>query len=146
MLAPTQSNHSKIQPSWHPLNQTILRTSHPGTHSIKPVSESWRPEADLKGWSEGAPPPQEEVTAAAASQQLSPFGQAPGPSRPGTKYPVQGIPHFNRIGRRNNYASLDILNVCIFRFGSSVNYCTKNKKSKEVRRLRWWTSLSVVRY
>ena len=34
---------------------------------------------------------------AAASQQLSPFGRAPGPSRPGTKYPVQGIPHFDQV-------------------------------------------------
>ena len=24
-----------------------------------------------------------------------PSGQTPGPSRPGTKYPVQGIPHFD---------------------------------------------------
>ena len=46
--------------------------------------------------------PQEEVTAATAaaaaatvSQELSPFGQAPGPSRPGTKYPVRGIPLFD---------------------------------------------------
>ena len=47
-------------------------------------------------------PPQEEVTAATTaaaatvSQELSPFGQAPGPSRPGTKYPVRGIPHFDK--------------------------------------------------
>ena len=27
ILAPTQSNHSENQPSWHPLNQTILRMS-----------------------------------------------------------------------------------------------------------------------
>ena len=29
------------------------------------------------------------ATAATASQQLSPFGKALGPSRPGTKYPVR---------------------------------------------------------
>ena len=40
-----------------------------------------------------------QVTAAtaatAASQEVSAFGKAPGPSRPGTKYPVRGIPHFD---------------------------------------------------
>ena len=44
--------------------------------------------------------PQEEVTAATAaaatvSQELSPFDLALGASRPGTKYPVRGIPHFD---------------------------------------------------
>ena len=29
------------------------------------------------------------AAAATVSQELSPFGQAPGPSRPGTKYPVR---------------------------------------------------------
>ena len=52
------------------------------------------------GGGSGGGSPQEEVTAATAaaatvSQELSPFGQAPGPSRPGTKYPVRGIPHFD---------------------------------------------------
>ena len=53
----------------------------------------WPPGGGSRGGS-----PQEEVTAATAtavSQELSPFGQAPGPSRPGTKYPVRGIPHFD---------------------------------------------------
>ena len=44
--------------------------------------------------------PQEEVTAAAAtaavSQELSPFDLALGASRPGSKYPVRGIPHFDK--------------------------------------------------
>ena len=44
-----------------------------------------------------------QVTAATAaavvSQELSPFGKAPGPSRPGTKYPVRGIPHFDYLLR-----------------------------------------------
>ena len=35
------------------------------------------------------------ATAAAVSQELSPFGRALGASRPGTKYPVRGIPHFD---------------------------------------------------
>ena len=43
--------------------------------------------------------PQEGVTAATAaaavSQELSPFGRALGASRPGTKHPVRGIPHFD---------------------------------------------------
>ena len=44
--------------------------------------------------------PQEGVTAATAaaatvSQELSPFDLALGASRPGTKYPVRGIPHFD---------------------------------------------------
>ena len=53
------------------------------------------------GGGSGGGSPQEEVTAATAaaatatSQELCPFGQAPGPSRPGTKYPVRGIPHFD---------------------------------------------------
>ena len=38
-----------------------------------------------------------QVTAAAtASQQLSQSGNSPGPSRTGTKHPVQGIPHFDQ--------------------------------------------------
>ena len=52
----------------------------------------------------GGGSPQEEVTAATAaatvSQELSIFGQAPGPSRPGTKYPVRGIPHFDLSNNR----------------------------------------------
>ena len=47
-------------------------------------------------WGRG---PQEEVTAApatAVSQELSPFDLALGASRPGTKYPVRGIPHFDK--------------------------------------------------
>ena len=32
------------------------------------------------------------MTATTASQELSLFGKALGPSRPGTKYPVQGNP------------------------------------------------------
>ena len=45
----------------------------------------------------GGVSPQEEVTAATAtaSQQLSPFGRTSGQSRPGTKYPVREIPHFD---------------------------------------------------
>ena len=35
------------------------------------------------------------MAAAATSQELSAFGQALGVSRPGTKYPVRGIPHFD---------------------------------------------------
>ena len=57
------------------------------------------------GGGSGGGSPQEEVTAATAaaaaaatvSQELSPFGQAPGPSCPGTKYPVRGIPHFDQV-------------------------------------------------
>ena len=49
----------------------------------------------LQGGASGGGSPQEEVTAATAvaaatatvSQELSPFGQAPGPSRPGTNIP-----------------------------------------------------------
>ena len=46
--------------------------------------------------------PQEEVTAATAaaatvSKELSPFGQALGASRPGSKYPVRGTPHFDEV-------------------------------------------------
>ena len=37
------------------------------------------------------------ATATAVSQELSPFGWALGVSRPGTKYPVRGIPHFDDI-------------------------------------------------
>ena len=33
---------------------------------------------------------------AAVSQELSPFGLALGVSRAGTKYPVRGIPHFDK--------------------------------------------------
>ena len=45
--------------------------------------------------------PQEGVTAATAtaaavSQELSPFDLALGASRPGSKYPVRGIPHFDQ--------------------------------------------------
>ena len=36
-----------------------------------------------------------DTAAAAVSQELSPFGWAPGASRPGTKYHMQGIPHFD---------------------------------------------------
>ena len=35
------------------------------------------------------------TAAAAVSQELSPFGWTLGASRPGTKYPVRGIPHFD---------------------------------------------------
>ena len=35
------------------------------------------------------------AAAAAASQELPKSGKSPDPSRPGTKYPVQGIPHFD---------------------------------------------------
>ena len=42
-----------------------------------------------------------QVTATAAatavSQELSPFGLALGVSRPGTKYPVRGIPYFDLV-------------------------------------------------
>ena len=60
----------------------------------------------------GGGSPQEEVTAATAaaaatvSQELSPFGQAPGPSRPGTKYPVRGIPHFDVCLRTHGYMTV----------------------------------------
>ena len=38
-----------------------------------------------------------QVTAAATttSQELSQSGKSPDPSRPGTKYPIQEIPHFH---------------------------------------------------
>ena len=39
ILVAIQSNHSKNQPSQQPLNQTILRTSYLGSHSIKPFEE-----------------------------------------------------------------------------------------------------------
>ena len=35
------------------------------------------------------------ATTAAASQELSQSGKSPDPSRAGTKYPVQEIPHFD---------------------------------------------------
>ena len=63
------SSHSKNQPSWLSLNQTSKLDSHPGCHSIKPVSESWRPTGRLKGGSGGgAQTPQEEPTAATRGQ------------------------------------------------------------------------------
>ena len=37
------------------------------------------------------------ATAATTSQELSQSGKSPNPSRAGTKYPVQGIPHFDII-------------------------------------------------
>ena len=37
------------------------------------------------------------MAATATSQQLFPCGKARGPSRPGTKYPVRGIPQFDQI-------------------------------------------------
>ena len=40
-------------------------------------------------------------TAAAVSQELSPFGLALGVTRTGTKYPVQGIPHFDFNGHES---------------------------------------------
>ena len=99
ILAATQSNQQTGQPSWLSLNQTSKLDSHPGCHSIKPVSESWRPIGRLKGgvWGGGSPPRKNQMTAAAASQQLSPSGWALGVSRPGTKYPVRGIPHFHKF-------------------------------------------------
>ena len=64
----------------------------------------------------GAVGPQEEVTAATAtaamvSQELSPFGQAPGPSRPGTKYPVRGIPHFDKLFCNDSGSILQLLEM-----------------------------------
>ena len=35
------------------------------------------------------------ATAAAVSQEFSQSGKSPDPSRAGTKYPVQGVPHFD---------------------------------------------------
>ena len=108
----TLANNTK-QPSRKSLNQTIKLDSHPGSHSIKPLNWTAIPEvtqsnhsknhggrqADFKGGLGGRQPTQEEqmtaATAAATPQELSAFGQALGVSRPGTKYPVQGIPHFD---------------------------------------------------
>ena len=67
-------NASKNLGSWEYWKQPILRTSHPCSHSIKPVnwtailaatqskpvSESWRPMGRLKGGFWGGQPPQEE--------------------------------------------------------------------------------------
>ena len=39
------------------------------------------------------------AAAAAVFHELSPFGLALGVSRPGTKYPVRGIPHFDDMRR-----------------------------------------------
>ena len=49
------------------------------------------------------------ATAAAASQELSQSGKSPDPSRAGTKYPVQRIPHFDE----EITASLSKLNVML---------------------------------
>ena len=50
------------------------------------------------------------------------------------------------IGPRKKYVPLDILNMCIFHFGLSGNYCAKdNKTAEEVGRLRRRTSSSVSR-
>ena len=57
ILAVTQSNPSTGQPSWQSLNQTKQLDSHPGSHSIKPASESWRPVGRLEGGSGGAAGP-----------------------------------------------------------------------------------------
>ena len=116
----TLANNTK-QPSRKSLNQTIKLDSHPGSHSIKQVNETAIPEvtqsnrsknhggrqADFKGGLGGRQPTQEEqmtaaaaataTAAAATSQELFAFGQALGVSRPGTKYPVRGIPHFDHI-------------------------------------------------
>ena len=57
----------------------------------------------MKGRSGGAAatPRKDQMTTTAAaatvSQELSPFGRALGASRPGTKYPVRGIPHFDNV-------------------------------------------------
>ena len=102
ILAVTQSNQSAGQPSCQSLNQTSQLDSHPGSRSIRPARESWRPVGRLKGgvWGGGSPPRKNQLTATAAtatvSQELFPFGSTPGASRPGTKYPVWGIPHFDQ--------------------------------------------------
>ena len=64
--------------------------------------------------------PQEEMTAATAeaaatvSQELSPFDLALGASRPGTKYPVRGIPHFNHAkGKSIKICKFERVSVCI---------------------------------
>ena len=69
ILAVTQSNQSTGQPSWQSLNQTRQLDSHPGSHSIKPASESWRPVGRLE---EGV----KDQTTAAISQQLWTSGGA----------------------------------------------------------------------
>ena len=72
ILAATQSNQSTGQPSWLSLNQTSKLDSHPGSHSI-----------DGDGGGDGGFPRTLES------------GRSPGPTCPGTKYPVRGIPHFD---------------------------------------------------
>ena len=76
ILAVTQSNQSAGQPSWLSLNQTSKLDSHPGCHSIKPASESWRPVGRLEGgvWGGGSPPRKDQMTAAVSQQLWTPGG------------------------------------------------------------------------
>ena len=77
ILAVTQSNQSTGQPSWLSLNPTSKLDSPPGCHSIKPVSESWRPVGRLEGgvWGCDSPPRKYQMTAM-VSQQLWTSGGA----------------------------------------------------------------------
>ena len=72
ILAATQSNQSTGQPSWLSLNQTSKLDSHPSCHSIKPVSESWRPIGRLKGrvWGGGSPPRKDQMTPTTTRRQV----------------------------------------------------------------------------
>ena len=82
--------HSRNQPSWQPLNQTSQLDSHPGSHSIKPASESWRPVGRLEGgvWG-GCRPPQEVSDDGGGFPTTLDIWRSPGPTCPGTKYPVR---------------------------------------------------------
>ena len=110
ILAVTQSSQSTGQPSWQSLNQTSQLDSHPGSHSITPVnwtailaatqsdqpSNPGRRQADLKGGLGGLPPPQEESDDGGGGfPRILESGRSLGPTCPGTKYPVRGIPHFD---------------------------------------------------
>ena len=96
ILAVTQSNQSTGQPFWQPLNQTSQLDSHSGSHSIKPVSESWRSVGRLEGGGLGGlRPPHEGPDDGGGFPTALDIWRSPGPTCPGTTYPVQGIPHFD---------------------------------------------------
>ena len=69
-----------------------------------------------------------QVTAAATattSQELSQSGKSPDPSRAGTKYPVQGIPHFDDFFDWIRYGVDSGIFRNVFRFSFSVKEASR---------------------
>ena len=80
--------------SW---KQPILRTSHPGCHSIKPVNWTAILAVTQSTGLGGRQPPQEGSDGGDGFPTTLDIWRSPGPTSPGTKYPVRGIPHFDLL-------------------------------------------------